>query len=173
MLNGELVTLRAIEPADHPKLASYLNDVEVELLGGGDPPTPRSLASVSAMLERQADDSGAVNFAITVGDELIGQCGMFGQDHIAQTAEIGIVIGERAYWGRGYGRDAVRLLVDYGFRMRNLHKLWLTVHADNARAIRAYESVGFTEEGRQRAQVWSAGSYVDLVYMGLIRRRKP
>ena len=66
----------------------------------------------------------------------------------------------------------MRLLVDYGFRMRNLHKLWLTVHADNARAIRAYESVGFIEEGRQRAQVWSAGSYVDLVYMGLIRRRK-
>lgn len=172
MLNGTLVTLRAIEPADHFKLAGYLNDVEVELLSGGDPPTPRSVASVSALLERQNGEHGSVTFAITVGDELIGHCGLFGHDQIARTAQLGIVIGERAYWGRGYGRDAVRVLVDYGFRMRNLHKLWLTVHADNSRAMRAYESVGFAEEGRQRAQVWSAGGYVDLVYMGLIRRRR-
>ena len=93
-------------------------------------------------------------------------------DPVAQTAELGITIGEREYWGRGYGRDAVRVLIEYGFRIRNLRKIWLTVHANNPRAIRSYESVGFVEEGRQRAQVWSDGEYVDLVYMGLIKRRK-
>ena len=172
MLKGDLVTLRAIEPGDHPVLAAYVNDLQVELLGGGDPPTPRSVASIESFWKQRAEDRGAIDFAIAVGEKLIGQCGLVQHDPVAQTAELGITIGEREYWGRGYGRDAVRLLIEYGFRIRNLRKIWLTVHATNARAIRSYESVGFVEEGRQRAQVWSDGEYVDLVYMGLIKRRK-
>lgn len=61
------------------------------------------------------------------------------------------------------------LLVDYGFRMQNLRKIWLTTHGGNERAIRSYLAVGFVEEGRQREQVWSGGRYEDLVAMGLFR----
>ena len=172
MLKGDLVTLRAVEAGDHPALAAYANDLQVELLGGGDPPTPRSLASIESFWTDRAGDRGCVDFAIAVGDKLIGQCGLAQHDPVAQTAELAITIGEREYWGRGYGRDAMRVLIDYGFRIRNLRKIWLRVQANNARAIRSYESVGFIEEGRQRAQVWSDGEYLDLVYMGLIKRRK-
>jgi RimJ/RimL family protein N-acetyltransferase len=168
MLRGELVTLRAVEADDYERLAVFANDVEVELLGGGDPPTPRSRASVTAFWGRMSEQ-GAVSFGITADDRLIGICGLSNIDAVSHTAALGITIGEREYWGRGYGRDAVRLLVDYGFRMRNLRKMWLTVHGTNTRAIRAYEAVGFVEEGRQRAQVWSDGEFVDLVFMGLIR----
>ncbi|MEP6597850.1 MAG: GNAT family protein [Actinomycetota bacterium] len=169
MLIGELVTLRAIEPDDYPMLARWANDVEVELLGGGDPPAPRPLTSVSAMFDRMRDDRDASNFAIVADGLLIGQLGLHGVDHAASTAELGITIGNREYWGRGYGREALLLALDYGFRLRNLRKIWLTVNASNERAIRAYAAVGFVEEGRQREQVWNAGHYDDLVYMGIIR----
>ena len=176
MLTGTLVTLRRIEPDDYPVLAAWANDVEVELLSGGAPPTPTPLASATAVFERMREDPDSVNFGIvakevrTEPDALIGQCGLFRQDALARTAEVGIIIGDREYWGRGYGRDALNLLLDYGFRIRNLRRIWLSVHSSNARAIRAYAAVGFVEEGRLREQAWSAGGYVDLLQMGLLRR---
>ena len=82
---------------------------------------------------------------------------------------LGIGIGDKTYWGQGYGREAVQLLVDYGFRHHNLHKVWLEVHGRNQRAIRAYRACGFVEEGRLRQHVWSDGAYDDLVIMGVLR----
>jgi RimJ/RimL family protein N-acetyltransferase len=90
-------------------------------------------------------------------------------DQRSGTAELGIGIGDRDYWGRGYGREAVSLLVDYGFRMHNLRKIWLTAHGSNERAIRSYLAAGFVEEGRQREQTWSGGRYEDLVLMAIFR----
>ncbi|HEY7357566.1 MAG TPA: GNAT family protein, partial [Ktedonobacterales bacterium] len=65
--------------------------------------------------------------------------------------------------------EAVRLLLDYAFRLRNLHKVWLRVVSTNERAIRAYRACGFVEEGRLREQTWGDGRYVDDVYMGILR----
>ena len=78
-------------------------------------------------------------------------------------------MGDKDYWGRGYGREATRLAVDYAFTMRNVRKVYLDVLANNPRAIAAYTKVGFVEEGRRRAHVWSGGAYVDLVLMGIFR----
>lgn len=169
MLSGELVTLCAIEPEDAPTFARWANDVEVELLGSGDAPAPHPAAGVAAQLERMRDDRDATNLAIVADGLLIGQVALHGVDHTARTAELGITIGNREYWGRGYGRDALRLVVDYGIRLRNLRKIWLTVNGSNERAMRAYAAVGFVEEGRQRQQTWNAGSYDDLVFKGIIR----
>ncbi|MDP9411100.1 MAG: GNAT family N-acetyltransferase, partial [Actinomycetota bacterium] len=99
----------------------------------------------------------------------VGRCGLYNIDRTARHAELGIGIGEREYWGRGYGREAVGLLLDYAFRLRNLRRVWLEVHADNERGMRAYRSCGFVEEGRMREHVWLAGRYVDNVIMGVLR----
>src|SRR6266545_882963 len=126
MLRGDLVTLRAVEPGDHARLAGYANDLEIALLGGTGVPAPRPVASVGAEHGSVAgDDDGSVTFAINVAGDVIGQCGLYSHDPVAQTAALRIMIGDRTYWGRGYGRDAVRVLVEYGFRIRNLHKIWL------------------------------------------------
>ena len=82
---------------------------------------------------------------------------------------LGIGIGEKDYWGKGYGRECVSLLLRYAFVHHNFHKVWLRVHSANERAIRAYRACGLVEEGRQRAQVWCDGRYDDLVLMGLLR----
>jgi RimJ/RimL family protein N-acetyltransferase len=169
MLVGKLVTLRALTEADIPLLTKFRNDVEVELLGGGDPPRPCTEEVVREFFAERAKDRESQNFAIEADGKFIGDCGVFNADHRAGTAEVGIGIGDRDYWGRGYGRDALRLLADYGFRMQNFRKLWLTVHGSNERAIRSYRAVGFVEEGRLREQVWSGGRYEDIVTMGLFR----
>jgi RimJ/RimL family protein N-acetyltransferase len=169
MLVGKQVTLRALTEADVPRLTEFQNDVEFELLGGGDPPRPRPLSLVQEYFQERAKDKDSQNFAIEADGLFIGTCGLFNADLRSGTAEVGIGIGDRAYWGRGYGREALTLLIDYGFRMQNFRKLCLEVHGSNERAIRSYRAVGFVEEGRQREQVWSGGRYEDTVLMGLFR----
>jgi RimJ/RimL family protein N-acetyltransferase len=85
------------------------------------------------------------------------------------TAELGIMIGDRDYWGRGYGREVVRLLLRYGFHYLGLRRIALTTHAKNERAIRCYLACGFVEEGRPRQAAWIEGEYVDLVEMSILR----
>ena len=172
MLKGERVTLRAMEASDLLRLHQFNNSLDVELAGGGDPPMPQSFARLEAEFQQRASAGGRddASFAIEVAGEFIGGCGLFNFDQTSMTAELGIGIGDPAYWGQGYGKEAVAMLVHYGFRYRNLHKVWLRVHAVNERAQRAYRACGFVEEGRLRAHVYSNGQYDDLVYMGILRQ---
>ncbi|MCO6452231.1 MAG: GNAT family N-acetyltransferase [Caldilineales bacterium] len=173
MLYGPRVTLRAISPDDLPRLNAFNNDIEVELAGGGDPPMPQSLTRLEAEFNGSTGGGrDGTSFAIEADGLFIGQCALFNLDVVARRAELGITIGDKDYWGQGYGREAVQLLVDYGFRHHNLRRIWLEVHARNQRAFRAYLACGFVEEGRLRKHVWSDGSYDDLVIMGILRDDK-
>jgi RimJ/RimL family protein N-acetyltransferase len=171
MLRGERVTLRALSRDDLPRLWAFNNDLAVELAGGGDPPMPQSLERLQAEFDQNAAKGGrdGTTFAIEVGGTFIGTCGLFGASEIDGTTELGIGIGDKDYWGRGYGREAVALLVEYAFRMLNRRKVWLRVWGNNERGIRAYRACGFVEEGRLRAHAWSDGQFHDLVLMGLLR----
>ncbi len=175
MLRGEKVVLRAIRREDLQRQWAFNNDVAFEVRGGGDPWEPQSFERLHAHFEQtlsKGERDGA-SFAIEADGTYIGSCALFRFDGTAHTAELGIGIGDLAYQGRGDGRDAVRVLLDDAFRLCNLRKVWLTVNGDNARAIHAYAAYGFVEEGRLRAQVWSDGHYVDLVYMGLLADEWP
>ncbi len=171
MLVGERVTLRAMTREDLPLLWQYNNDLAVELAGGGDPPMPQSLERLQAEFDANAAKGGrdGAGFAIEADGKFIGHCGLFNFDETAHTCELGIGIGDKAYWGRGYGREAITLLLDYAFRLRNFRRVWLRVNASNERGQRAYRACGFVEEGRLRAHVWNDGAYVDLVVMGVLR----
>ena len=171
MLQGRLVTLRSMTRDDLPQLCAFNNDVEVELAGGGDPPYPQSLERLQAEFEQNVAHGGrdGLNFAIEADGRFIGQCGLFNLNQTAHTCELGITIGDKAYWGQGYGREAITLLLHYAFTHHNFHKVWLQVHASNARARHAYRACGFVEEGQLRAHVWSNGRYDDLILMGRLR----
>ncbi|MEI2689094.1 MAG: GNAT family protein [Anaerolineae bacterium] len=171
MIHGPRVVLRALSRDDLPRLHQFNNDIEVELAGGGDPPLPQSLERLQVEFDAGLASGGrdGTSFAIEVDGVMIGQCALFGLHSVARRMELGITIGDKAYWGQGYGREAVQHLVDYGFRHHNLHKIWLEVHARNERAIGAYRACGFVEEGRLREHVWSDGAYDDLVVMGVLR----
>jgi RimJ/RimL family protein N-acetyltransferase len=171
MLIGEKVILRAVRREDLPLLHQYNNDLAVELAGGGDPPMPQALARLEAEYEQQWSGGGrdGASFVIEADGKCIGQCALFNFDTTAQTSELGITIGDKDYWGRGFGHEALSLLLDYAFRHRNLRRVWLRVHGKNYRAQRAYKAVGFAEEGRLKQHVWSDGAYDDLVLMGILR----
>lgn len=171
MFTGERVTLRSITRDDLPLIWQFNNDLAVELAGGGDPPMPQSLDRVVADYDRSVAAGGrdGAVFAIEVEGAFIGICQFSNVNETAHTCELGIAIGSKEHWGRGYGREAVSMLLEYAFRYRNFRRVWLWVHADNERGIRSYQSCGFIEEGRLRQHVYSNGRYVDAVYMGVLR----
>jgi len=171
MLKGERVTLRALAESDLELLCQFNNDLEVELAGGGDPPMPQSLSRLQAAYQEKLSqgDRDGTEFAIEAENQFIGHCALFHFDQVARTCELGITIGDKNYWGRHYGREAIMLLLDYGFRFHNLHRIYLSVNGNNERAIHAYDACGFVNEGRLRSHVWSDNGYTDLVFMGILR----
>jgi RimJ/RimL family protein N-acetyltransferase len=168
MLKGEKLVLRPYRREDVPLIWQFRVDVEVELAGGGDPPKPITLQQVEAEYEK-SEFIFSEGFAIEADSKLIGFCGLFGYDNLSRICELGITIGDKEYWGKGCGKDAVRLLLDYGFRLRNVRRIWLSTSANNARAIRCYEACGFILEGTLRQHAYSNGEYVDTVHMGILR----
>jgi len=104
------------------------------------------------------------------GDVLIGSISIHNIDHLHRNAFIGIFIGEEEHRCKGYGAEAIRLLLDYGFQTLNLHNIMLTVHADIQPAIACYKKVGFREVGRLPEWVFKNGQYIDKLYMGILAR---
>lgn len=118
---------------------------------------------------RTRADENCAPFAIEAGGKYIGYCGLMNIQNRHGNVELGIMIGDRGYWGRGYGREVVNLLLNYGFHFLGARRIALTTHAKNERAIRCYRACGFVEEGRPRKVVWIEGEYTDLVEMSLLR----
>jgi RimJ/RimL family protein N-acetyltransferase len=108
-----------------------------------------------------------VPFAITVDDELVGACNLWGIDLHNRRTHLGIGLGPE-FRGRGYGTDACRVLLRYAFVDRGLHRVQLEVLASNAAAIRVYEKAGFVTDGRMRESAWVRGAFVDEVYMSVL-----
>ncbi len=173
MLRGERVTLRAVERDDLPKIWELRNDAELEGLAYG-VPGPRSMAELEERFDRDvADPSPRLeSFIIDVDGSMVGRCDLFDADDLARTVRIGITVAKE-HWGNGYGTDAVRVMVRHAFVDRNMRKVCLDVLAENERAIRAYRSAGFVEEGLLRQQIWHDGAYRDLVQMGILSQDHP
>lgn len=166
-LIGERLSLRPVGPEDLGRVQQWLVDREVgryllpvwSLL-----PTARG-----GRVERLYTAPDGVHFAIVLrrGSRPIGICALFGIDWIGETAEVGIVIGEKALWGQGYGPEALSLLLDHAFGTLGLRRVFLHVQASNTRAIRAYEKVGFVHEGRLRIAQLFFGKGAEILVMGL------
>lgn len=170
MLQGERVVLRPIQSWDRERLYELVETIEVRAMSYNHPPLPLSLEEVEARdrrwVEEQPKDSAW--FAIDADAEPIGICGLHQIEHYHQRAEVGIRIGA-PYRGKGFGQDAVRTLVDYGFRHLNLRKISLRCLADDERAVGAYRKAGFVEEGRLRDHAWYDGTVHDELVMAVFR----
>lgn len=100
-------------------------------------------------------------------NEMIGTCGFLELDHINQAAEIGVFIGNKNYWNKGYGTESLRLLLDYGFKALNLHNVMLKVYSFNERAKKSYEKTGFKIMGKRREALKRGNETFDLIYMDI------
>jgi RimJ/RimL family protein N-acetyltransferase len=101
-------------------------------------------------------------------DKVIGNCGLMSIDTLNQTAEVGMFIGNQDYWNKGYGTEALTLLLDYGFKALNLHNVMLRVYAFNKRAIKAYEKTGFRHIGTRREALHRNLKKHDILFMDLL-----
>lgn len=129
MYTGEKVRLRECRREDAPKAQAYINDPEMKRLLGGTP-FPLTLWDEEKFIAQILSDS-----------HYIGGCGINELDWKNRVVEIGIFIGDKTYWDRGYGTDAPKV----------------------------YERVGFQEEGRLRQERYVDGAYYDLIIMGLLK----
>lgn len=101
--------------------------------------------------------------------EPIGLIGVLNIDQVNKNAEIGITIGESAYWGREHAREAVELVVGYLFEQEAFHLLYARILETNGRALRFFEKLGFEREGVLKDMIFRNGRYVGWVWMAIVR----
>jgi RimJ/RimL family protein N-acetyltransferase len=163
---GKKCYLSPIDVNDAEKFTGWLNDLEVA----------QHLALypqiISLTNEKEALANLSKNHTYSIidinTDELIGNCGYIDLDHLNQTGEVGIFIGNKKYWNCGYGTEAMILLIDYGFKALNLHNIFLEVYSFNERAIKCYEKIGFRTIGKRRESLLRGKERQDIIYMDIL-----
>ncbi|HUG14681.1 MAG TPA: GNAT family protein [Thermomicrobiales bacterium] len=144
----------------------WINDLETQR-NLGHIPRPRTIEQQTQYHERATTSSTDVIFTIYERETLrpIGTTGLHHIEHHHRSADFGILIGERAARGKGYGTEAARLMLDFAFTALGLHNVKLEVLEFNVAGIRAYEQAGFREIGRRTRCAFASGRYWDMVYM--------
>lgn len=167
---GDRVYLSTFEKSDAPLLAQWLTDLEVTTHLGAIGQV-FGIEDEEEWVERVRKDRYNPSFSIVLreGQRLIGSLGLKGIDDKRGTAEVGIAIGDKKEWGKGYGAEALRLLVDFGFTLLNLESIYLKLWAFNERARRSYLRAGFKDAGRLRSRLEIGGKRYDELYMDITR----
>jgi len=167
---GKRISFRALELEDESACRAWVNDPENHQYLQRFRPLNRT--EEREWLEQQHKREGEVIFGIALrdGGRLIGSCGLHRAQGPNRSAELGILIGDREFQGQGYGREAIGLLLDYGFATLNLNRVELKVYGNNARGIRCYEACGFTREGLRREARWWAGRWWDILEYAILFR---
>ena len=171
---GKLVRLAMEAAEDMAKAtARWEQDSEYHRLADSDPAKLWSEKKQKEWVEKRVDPERTDYFPFSIRtlaeDRFIGDAAL-SVAWLTRNAWLGIVIGEREYWGKGYGTDAMNLLTRYAFMELNLHRVSLSVHSYNARALRCYEKAGFRVEGAIRGETFREGRHTDGIYMGILRR---
>lgn len=165
---GEKVALGPSSRDTLPLLNRWDNDFAVTVLSG-DPPRPVAREATEADYERYGRGESRNWVGLVIYERAtmrpIGVTDLRNLDHVRRTAEFGIMIGEKDCWGKGYGTEAVILMLDYGFTVLGLHNVMLDTFSYNERAIRAYTRAGFREIGRRREAHRLGDRVYDVVYM--------
>jgi RimJ/RimL family protein N-acetyltransferase len=174
ILKGELVRLSAV---DHEELgkayAAWNQDSELTRFLDARMVSMRSAKTISSFFEKELGDVSPAQHYFTIrsleDNRLLGDINL---DVInnwgSRDAFVGLGIGDRGDWGKGYGTDAMKIILRFAFTEVNLRRVTLTVFEYNPRAIRSYEKTGFQHEGRLRGALLRDGKRWDMLYMGIL-----
>ena len=172
LFHGELIRLAAPRAEDAETISRWSEDGEYRRLADTDAPRPLPTGYFA-----ERDDGGeprldAYEFRIRTleDDRLVGFVALFSIEWPNSHGWIAVGIGDESDRGKGFGKEAVRLLQRFAFHELGLRRLSLDVIADNLPALGLYRGLGFQEEGRLRERVYRDGRATDLVYMGLLGR---
>ena len=167
-INGKKVYLAPMDIVDCDRYVEWLNDFETSVF----------LYAYHQIITHENEKEWIRNVALKgepqfgirlqADGRLIGNCGLLNVNHMVGKAEMGIFIGEKKYRDQGLGQEAVRLLLDFGFNVLNLHCIWLKVFDYNRRAQKCYRKCGFKEAGRLRDSLLVAGERHDEILMDIL-----
>ena len=173
MLRGARILLRPVRRSNISYFLKWFNDPEVtQYLDVHFPVNEMAEEQHFERLGSTEANSEPVFIIEVIDNDVARAIGAIGIDEIkyqSQSASFWIALGETEYWGVGYGTEATRLVINYGFQQLNLHRLQAEVFAFNERSSRMCRSIGFKEEGRKRKAVFKNGEYHDLVMFGLLK----
>lgn len=168
MIVGTQVVLRPARAADLPLLRQWEADPAVAHWLGTSASALESRESAEQEYDRLLRTPRVRLLAIqTAAGAVIGFVRLNDLDQQARKVTLRLLVAPEQQ-SQGYGTAALRLLARFCFAELGLHRLGLVVRADNQRAIGVYRRLGFVEEGRERDALWSAGGWVDWLYMGLL-----
>lgn len=170
LFEGKLLRLVAPAEEDAALLARWTEDADYLRALDTDYARPVSAQEIARRLNPEQRDPNWLEFHLRTleDDRLIGFVALHSIEWNNGSAMLSIGIGEPAYRGKGYGTDALQLILRYGFAELNLHRIGLDVIANNTRAIHAYKKVGFLHEGTVRSAVLRDGRRHDRIFMGIL-----
>lgn len=166
-LIGERIYLSPRNCEEVEKFTEWLNDFETTDYTGRSAYIT-TLEGEKKYFEEKIDRN--YNFFIVTldTDKLIGTVGLENYDGINRTATLGIFIGDKEYRSQGYGAEAIKLILDYGFNYLNLNNIKLDLMSFNERALKCYQKCGFKEYGRRRKCKFINGKYYDSIEMDIL-----
>lgn len=167
IIHGEKVILRPVVMADVSRYVRWLSDPAVhQFIMRRRVSLKEERQWIRGIPMRKNDRIFAID---TKGGAHIGTVDLHCISQMDNSAVLGIFIGEKRFWNKGFGTDAMRTILRYGFQKLKLHRIELGVYEYNPRAIRVYEKLGFTHEGRQRRAIHWRNNYYDRLIMGILR----
>ncbi|TCD61614.1 hypothetical protein EIP91_008158 [Steccherinum ochraceum] len=168
MYTTERLVLRAWRESDLDEMHAMWNEAGVQLGAAGNHIAPRGLKWRDTY--RSWLDNNLLSFIIETKEDtpsFVGHITIHGGDSKNRNGEISMTL-KTAHWGKGYGTEVLRFVVDHAFRMMNVHRVSLGAFDSNDRALALYTKVGFVVEGRVRKSMWVDGEWRDLVLMGIL-----
>lgn len=174
MYYGDKVCLRAYREDDIAKATNFVNDKELKKFLVTTIPFPITIWEEESWVKSQiSNNNGTYNFAIDdiKSNKYIGGCGIHSVDWLSRVATVGIMIGDKEYWGKGYGTDAMKVLIKFLFDDMNINKIRLSTFSFNERAIKSYKKCGFEIEGVLKEEIFKDGKYYDDIIMSIFNKR--
>jgi RimJ/RimL family protein N-acetyltransferase len=164
------VQLRSLDINDINEFYEWSCDREVTQFSLSAYSYPQSKSDISAWLSGINLSSKCVSLGVCCSEtgKLIGYAGIASISALNRSGEYFILIGDKAYWGKGFGTEVTKIVTDYGFKTLGLHRIELTAYANNPAAIRAYEKAGYIHEGVKQQSGYRNGEFIDKVLMAVL-----
>ena len=168
ILTGRKVYLRPFSRDDLPYIQKWSSDAELRRMIGE--VAPMSRAETEKWYKELLGDKDRIWFVIVLkeGDRVIGEAGLLRMFRPWRNTDMTIIIGEEDAWGKGYGTEVGRLLLDYAFGRLGFHRISVGVVGFNKRALRFWESLGFKKEGVERDEYYYNNEYSDGIMMSIL-----
>lgn len=169
-LNGKRIYLRPLENSDlNGNYVSWLNDEKVNNYNSHHI-FPYTLVAAREYIKKSHIDKSILVLAIVLkrGEKHIGNISLQRIDYVNRSAELAILVGEKKYWGKGYSKEAVKLIISHGFNSIGLTRIYCGTSSRNLSMQSLALSLGMKQEGKRRKAIFKNGQYDDILEYGLL-----